>query len=101
MTLISMPMNSSPIAPSQKHVSQILLTLRDKKFQPVYVHCVLGRDRKSLIAGLYRIHFLDVPKSEAWREMKQSGFHTWWFVRGLKTYFDKHSTRPRNVFGKF
>jgi protein-tyrosine phosphatase len=89
MTLLSMPMNASPIPPRQKHVDQILQTLR--KDQPVYVHCVLGRDRTGLIAGLYRIRYLGVSKDEAWEQMKESGFHTWWFTRGLNVYFKKHS----------
>lgn len=94
MTFISIPMNASPIPPRERHVNQVLLTLRDKQYQPIYVHCVLGRDRTSLIAGLYKIYFLGVPKSEAWAEMKESGFRTPWYLRGLKTYFDKHSTSP-------
>ena len=93
ITLLTFPMNASPIPPSKKHVDQILRTLHDGQFQPVYVHCVLGRDRTSLIAGLYRIYFLGVPKQQAWQQMKQSGFPSWWFVHGLKVYFDKHSTR--------
>jgi len=94
MTLLSVPMNASPIPPSEKHVNQILLTLRDPRFQPIYVHCVLGRDRTSLIAGLYKIYFLKVSKNEAWQEMRRSGFKTWWIVYGLTAYFNKHSTRP-------
>jgi protein-tyrosine phosphatase len=94
MTLLTFPMNASPIQPSQKHVNQILFALHDRQFQPVYIHCVLGRDRSSLISGLYKIYFLGVPKSEARQEMKQSAFHTWWFVRGLTVYFDKHSGGP-------
>lgn len=94
MTFISIPMNASPIAPREKHVNQILLTLRDKQFQPVYVHCVLGRDRTNLIAGLYKIYFLGVSRSEAWEEMKESGFRTPWYLHGLKTYFDKHAADP-------
>ncbi len=94
MTLLTFPMNASPIPPSQKHVNQILFTLHDRQFEPVYVHCVLGRDRTSLISGLYKIYFLSIPKREAWQEMKESAFHTWWFVRGLTVYFDKHSGGP-------
>lgn len=98
ITLRSFPMNASPIPPAEKHVDRILRTLRDKRFLPVYVHCVLGRDRTGLIAGLYKIYFLGVPKSTAWQEMRQSGFHTWWFVRGLKVYFDRHSgQRPADL----
>ncbi len=99
MTLLSMPMNASPIPPSEKHVDRILLTIRDKRYQPVYIHCVLGRDRTGLIGGLYRIYFLGVPKQQAWQEMLQSGFHTWWFVGGLRVYFEKHASRPPAIPG--
>jgi protein tyrosine/serine phosphatase len=91
MTFISVPMNASPVAPQEKHVNRILLTIRDKEYQPIYVHCVLGRDRTSLIAGLYKIYFLGVPKNQAWEEMKESGFRTPWYLHGLKSYFDKHA----------
>ena len=94
MTFLSVPMNASPIPPSEKHVNQILITLKDPRFQPIYVHCVLGRDRTSLISGLYKIYFLKVSKNEAWEEMRRSGFKTWWIVYGLTTYFNKHATRP-------
>jgi protein tyrosine/serine phosphatase len=53
MRFLSGPMNASPIAPSEKHVNQILLALRNPQFQPIYLHCVLGRDRTSLISRLY------------------------------------------------
>jgi hypothetical protein len=94
MQFLSVPMNASPIPPSKKHVNKILLTMNDPQFQPIYLHCVLGRDRTSLISGLYKIYFLGVSKGDAWQEMKQSDFKTWWFLHGLKMYFDKHSSRP-------
>ncbi len=97
MTFISIPMNASPIPPQEKHVNRILLTLRDKQYQPIYVHCVLGRDRTNLIAGLYKIYFLGASKNEAWAEMKESGFRTPWYLRGLKTYFDKHADTPPSL----
>jgi hypothetical protein len=53
-------MNASPIPPSEKHVDQILHTIHNKQFQPVYVHCVLGRDRIGLISGLYKMYFLGI-----------------------------------------
>jgi protein-tyrosine phosphatase len=94
MQFLSVPMNASPIPPSRKHVNQILLTMRDAQFQPVYVHCVLGRDRTSLLSGLYKIYFLGVSKGDAWAEMRQSGFKTWWILHGLKAYFDREAGRP-------
>jgi hypothetical protein len=53
-------MNASPIPPSEKHVDQILHTIHNKQFQPVYVHCVLGRDRIGLISCLYNRSVQDV-----------------------------------------
>jgi protein tyrosine/serine phosphatase len=90
MVLLTAPMNASPVPPSEEHVNQILSTLRDPSRRPVYLHCVLGRDRTSLIAGLYKVRFLGVSKDQAWREMRQAGFPSWWFVRGLEKYFDQH-----------
>ncbi len=95
MQFRSVPMNASPIPPMERHVNQILEELRDPGLQPIYLHCVLGRDRTSLISGLYKIYFLGLSKNAAWREMRQSGFKTWWILRGLKVYFDGHATsRP-------
>jgi len=94
MQFLSVEMNASPIAPSEKHVDKILLTLRNPQFQPIYLHCVLGRDRTSLISGLYKTDFLGVSKQAAWGEMRESGFKTWWILRGLKSYFDKHAGHP-------
>lgn len=94
---LSVEMNASPIPPSEKHVDRILCLLRDKELQPIYVHCVLGRDRTSLIAGLYKIYFLGMAPEDAWREMKQSGFKSWWLLRGLKTYFEKHSIKRQSA----
>ena len=91
MGFFSIPMNASFIAPSEKHVDQILLTLRDKREQPIYLHCYLGRDRTSLIAGLYGINFQGESRQRAWASMKHSGFKEVWYLRGLKKYFEKHS----------
>lgn len=54
----------------------------------------MGRDRTSLIAGLYKIYFLGISKSDAWEQMKESGFRTPVVLHGLKAYFDKHASSP-------
>jgi len=88
---MAVPMNASFIPPCRKHVDKILLTMHNAQFEPIYLHCVLGRDRTSLISGLYKIYFLNVPRSEAFAEMRKSGFRTVWFLHGLKSYFDKEA----------
>ncbi len=88
---MAVPMNASPIPPSREHVNKILLAMQNAQFQPIYLHCVLGRDRTSLLSGLYKIYFLGVSKSVAWDEMRKSGFRTGFFLHGLKSYFDKNA----------
>jgi len=94
MEFLSVPMNASPVAPSRAHVDQALLIMHNHDFQPIYLHCVLGRDRTSLLSGLYKIYFLGVSKKDALAEMRQSGFRTTWFLHGLKSYFDKQAGNP-------
>ncbi len=94
MTFLAVPMNASPIPPSRKHVDQLLSYMHNAQFQPIYLHCVLGRDRTSLLSGLYKIYFLGVSKNEAWAEMRKSDFKTWFFVHGLTIYFRKNADRP-------
>ena len=84
---VSVRMNASPISPSEKHVNQALDIMKKKR--PIYVHCVLGRDRTGLAAGLYREYFLGIPKQKALLEMKEAGFRDSWFVSGLSRYFKK------------
>ncbi len=94
MEFLSVPMNASPIPPSREHVDKALLIMHNHDFQPIYLHCVLGRDRTSLLSGLYKIYFLGVSKNEAFAEMQKSGFRTTWFLHGLKSYFDKQAGHP-------
>lgn len=90
MTFLRVPMNASPIPPSEKHVNEALEILRDSSRHPIYFHCELGRDRTSLVAALYRMYFEGMPQDEAWQQMKADGYKDWFGIRGLKSYFDKH-----------
>ena len=64
MVFLSVPMNASPVAPSEKHVDHILLTLRDRRYQPIYFHCDIGRDRASFIGALYKMYFLGMSRQQ-------------------------------------
>jgi hypothetical protein len=91
MTFLSVHMNASPIQPSKEHVDRILLTLRDKRYQPIYLHCDIGRDRTLLISALYEMYFLGVPRETAWKRMTCAGFKDSWTLRGLSAYFKNHA----------
>jgi hypothetical protein len=92
MHVIPVTMNASPLAPSETHVRQILCLLADKRLRPIYFHCDVGRDRTSLIATLYEIHFRSLASEKAWHEMKHFGFKDDWTLHGLKSYLQKHAT---------
>ena len=62
ITLIPGIMNASPLSPSEKHIDQILTTLRDERYHPVYFHCKFGRDRTAIIAALYQMYFWECPR---------------------------------------
>lgn len=60
--------------PSEEHVNSVLCLMHDRRYQPIYVHCDLGRDRAMLIVGLYEMYYKGKSKEEAWHEMKYYGF---------------------------
>jgi protein-tyrosine phosphatase len=97
MDFVALPMNASIWPPSEKHVDAVLRMMRTR--QPIYVHCVLGRDRTSLLVALYRMYFEGVSKGKAYEEMKAEGFPSNVFVHGLKVYFDRHLERPAELAG--
>jgi protein tyrosine/serine phosphatase len=86
--------SASPVQPTERHINQILCLLRDERFQPIYFHCDLGRDRASLIAALYEVYFRGVSREKAWQRAEQFGFKGGWTLRGLKAYFDEHTQAP-------
>jgi hypothetical protein len=94
MILIPATINASPIEPEERHVNQVLCMLHDLRYRPIYIHCDLGRDRAMLIAGLYGMYYRGMSKDEAYRDMKHYGFKDNWSLRGLKSYFEKHSQPP-------
>ncbi len=95
MTVIPVTINASPIAPSEMHVRKILCLLSDKRLHPIYFHCSVGRDRTSLIATLYEVHFRGLPRQHAWHEMKDNfGFKDDWTLRGLRVYLQRHLDSP-------
>jgi protein tyrosine/serine phosphatase len=99
ITVIHAIMNASPISPSEKHVDQILTTLRDPSKHPIYFHCKLGRDRTNVIAALYKMYFMGMSEEEGMQYLHDSGYgFKWGFLRsGLIRYVKKHPTRPADL----
>ena len=80
---------SSPVSwirpPRDEQVDKILAVMTNPKNQPVYIHCLHGRDRTGLIAGLYRVLIEKMSPHLAYREMKELGFRS--FFVTLEYYF--------------
>jgi len=70
---ISIPL-SGFYAPSDENVNAILKEVSDRGNWPVLFHCLHGRDRTGLIAGLYRVELEKWTPKKAFREMLALGF---------------------------
>ena len=92
---VNVPIPATPFKPSEKRVKEALLVLHNATLRPVYMHCLLGRDRTALIAGLYRVYYEDWTPEAAWNEMLRLGFKRRWSLRGFETYFWRHCQKPK------
>ena len=99
ITVIPATMNASPPSPSEKHVDQVLSTLRDGRYHPVYFHCKLGRDRTAVIAALYKMYFRGMSEPEAMQYLHDIGygFKFGWLRSGLTRYLRNHPTPPASL----
>ena len=88
------PILASPLEPSEKRVKAALLMLSDPSLRPIFVHCLLGKDRTAFLIGLYRIYYEDWTPEAAWEEMLRSGFHVRSTLRGFRDYFWHHTRKP-------
>ncbi|MDB5101893.1 MAG: protein tyrosine/serine phosphatase [Cyanobacteria bacterium RYN_339] len=84
---ISLPFNA---VPPKAMLEQFLSTTQEKLAQPVYVHCIHGRDRTGTMVACYRMTFDHLSNQQALDEMETFGFNpkkyaTWAnFVLGFK-----------------
>ncbi len=93
----NIPILAAPLLPSEKRVKQALSIMNDTSLRPIFVHCFLGEDRSTFIIGLYRVYFEGWAPQAAWDEMLRSDFHVALRLRGLSSYFWRHTARPEWV----
>ena len=94
---VNTPIPATPFEPSEESVKAALLALSDPSLQPIYVHCLLGRDRTTMVVALYRVYFENWTPEAAWKEMLNCGFKRHWTLRGFETYFWSHIEKPEWV----
>ena len=75
--------------PTDEQVKLFFDTVLDPAKQPVYFHCMVGKDRTGTMAALYRIEVDGWSNEEAIEELHSFGYHTYYkdlinFVREYK-----------------
>jgi len=82
-------------SPSKRDISQFLSLVENPANQPVFIHCMEGRDRTGAMVGMYRIHAQGWNADQAYDEMKKMGFHTAFTVLADSVYeFGESVGRP-------
>jgi len=70
----SIPLNYWTL-PRESDVKALLEVIDDQANQPVFVHCFHGADRTGVMVAMYRILRNDWSLQEAYKEMRDCGFH--------------------------
>ena len=90
MKFVSIPINCFTLVP-QRQVDQWVETVTDPANQPVFVHCTHGKDRTGSFTGIYRVETQGWKFSQAYKEMKERGFRTFFLNLTYATY--KHAKK--------
>jgi tyrosine-protein phosphatase SIW14 len=73
MTFVHIPM-SAWRKPKQNDIDAFMAVVQDKDEEPVFVHCVHGRDRTGAMVAMYRIQEQGWSAEQAYGEMVDKGF---------------------------
>lgn len=76
--------------PKDKLVDNILVQLKNPENYPIFIHCQHGEDRTGMMMGFYRFYFEGWSAQQAYKEMKDLGFHAILFP--LKHYWDERTS---------
>ena len=85
-------------APSDDDVRKFLSIVTDPAKQPVYFHCMRGKDRTGTMCAAYRMAVEGWPLEDALREMDAFGFSPIW--RSLRNYVKGFPERKASIWPK-
>lgn len=74
MEFINIPMSGGSEQSIEK-IEQCLSIIHNKSNQPIFIHCLAGKDRTGLILAAYRIKYGGWDISDAFREMFFYGYN--------------------------
>ena len=87
MRYVSLPL-SGWFSPTNEQIAQILVTLRQRPREKIFVHCRYGDDRTGVVIATYRIAEQHWTLEQAIREMDEFHFHNFWHPN-MKSYVRK------------
>jgi protein-tyrosine phosphatase len=91
----NIPIGASLFGPSQRKVQQLFQVANAASLQPVYIHCLLGRDRTGALMALYRVYYQNADPKVAWEEMiRHGGFRSRWALIGFRIFYLRHCEKP-------
>lgn len=100
LALLNVPILASPFGPRERNVKAALQILATPSLKPIYVHCLLGRDRTGVLLALYRVYYENWTPEAAWDDMiRRGGFKSRLGMLGFEMYFWRHTRRPAWVKG--
>ena len=90
MNYVGIPIQAGATAtpPSDEQVKLFFNTVLDPEKQPVYFHCLHGKDRTGTMAAIYRIEMDGWTPEEAIEELQEFGYHDWYkdFIQFIRDY---------------
>lgn len=77
------------LPPTEEEINYFFSVVNNVKNYPIYVHCRYGNDRTVIMTALYRVHEYGWGYDEAYAEMKNYGYHSF-FCRRLKVFLEDY-----------
>jgi len=80
--------------PTEQQLRMFLELVLDPARQPIFIHCMGGKDRTGTLSAVYRMEFDGWSNREAIEEMQSFGFHD--YYADLMTYVKNYKPRGLN-----
>jgi protein tyrosine/serine phosphatase len=92
MACVELPLQADMIGsepPTEEQLRSFFEIVLDPARQPVFIHCMGGKDRTGTLCAVYRMETAGWSKEEAIEEMQAFGFHDYYadlmkYVRGYE-----------------
>lgn len=94
MACVEIPLSANILGaspPRDEEIQRFFDVVLDPERQPVFIHCLAGKDRTGTMAALYRIEVDGWSPEEAAQEMMRFGFHA--YFRDLERFVAAYRSR--------